>query len=337
MTIRRIAPLAALAALVAVVAAGCGGGGKVSSVNAAVVNGEPITKVQVQALLDQAKKAYTTQKRTFPVAGSAAFTTLRNQALDFLVRRAEYAQKAKELDVKVTDAQIQARLAQVKQQYGTQAKYDAQLKSQGLTDQDVRDQVRSDLLAQGIFDKVTGKVTVSDAEIKAYYDKNKKLFTQPRTRTVRHILVSDKALALKLYKQAVAGADFGTLAKKYSIDTGSKPLGGKLTIAEGQTVPQFDKVAFQLKTGAISPPVQTQYGWHVIKAETAITPAHTQPLAQVKSTISQQLLQTKKNDVITRWANDVKTEYEKKIKYADGYAAATAGATSSSSGTSTGG
>src|SRR5579883_1361273 len=124
MTIRRIAPLAALAALVAVVAAGCGGGGggsKVSSsANAAVVSGTPITKAQVQALLDQAKKAYAVQKRPFPAAGSAAYTSLSNQALDFLVRRVEYAQKAKELGVAVTDAEVQARLAQVKKQYGTE-------------------------------------------------------------------------------------------------------------------------------------------------------------------------------------------------------------------------
>jgi peptidyl-prolyl cis-trans isomerase C len=78
-------------------------------------------------------------------------------------------------------------------------------------------------------------------------------------------------------------------------------------------------VAFSLKKNEISPPVHTQYGWHVIQALSAITPATTTPLKQLQAAIKQQLLQTKKNDAMTAWVDETKKDYQSKIKYAVGY------------------
>ena len=102
-----------------------------------------------------------------------------------------------------------------------------------------------------MFKKVTAAAKVTDAQVKDYYDGHREVYTTPQTRVVRHILVAakDKALADKLYGELKAGADFATLAKKYSIDPGSKSQGGELTITRGQTVPEFDKTAFALATG----------------------------------------------------------------------------------------
>src|SRR5438105_4311207 len=106
--------------------------------------------------------------------------------------------------------------------------------------------------------------------------------------------------------------DFAALAKKYSQDPGSKSAGGKLTISKGQTVPQFDKIAFSLKTNQLSKPVHTQYGWHVIQALSAIKPSKKTPLTQVKAAIKQQLLQQKKNDAMQKWLNGLDKEFKPK-------------------------
>jgi foldase protein PrsA len=183
----------------------------------------------------------------------------------------------------------------------------------------VQREVRDQLISEQIFKKFTANAKVSDKDVTAYYTSHISQYTQPESRDVRHILVKTKSLADRLYGQVKGGADFAALAKKYSQDPGSKNAGGKLTISKGQTVPQFDQVAFSLKTNQIAKPVHTQYGWHVIQALSPIKPSKKTPLSQVKAAITQQLLQQKKNDAMQKWLAGLDKEFKPKIHYAAGY------------------
>ena len=323
MTRHRLLPLLALLAVVGLVVAGCGGGGsgKVSAGSVAKVGKVDIKRTQFTALLDQAQRSYKSQKRTFPAAGSSEYITLQNQAVQFLVQRAELDAKATELGIKNPDEGVETRLKDVKKKYfaGDEKKYQAQIKAQGLTDEQMRADFRAQIVSEELFKKVTGDVKVTDVEVKAYYDKNKATYVQAESRDVRHILVKTKALADSIYAQLKGGADFAALAKKHSEDTGSKANGGKLTVARGQTVPEFDKKSFELAVDEISQPVKTQFGYHVIQALTKIKPKSTQPLSQVRETIRQQLLQQKRSEAMTKWVEGVKKEFEGKVAYATGF------------------
>jgi foldase protein PrsA len=348
--VMKLLRLVPILALVAAFAAACGSDSgapkSVPSDAVVVVGGDTITKDDFNQTLDQAKRSYAAQHKPFPKPGTSTYGAIRAQIITFLVERSEYTQKANDLGIKVSDADVEARLNQIKQQYfgssttpGQKPKtkaqieklYQQQLKAQGLTDKDVKDGIRSQLIREKISEKVTKDVSVSDGDAKKYYDSHKSQYqqpAQPESRDVRHILVKSRATAMVVYNKLKAGGDFSKLALKYSIDP-SKTSGGRLTVCKEKTVScplktvaPFEKAAFSLKTNEISKPVHTQFGWHVIQPVGPVNPpkkATTIPFNQVKAAIKQQQLQQKKQDAFTKWWNDTKSSFAKKTKYQVGY------------------
>jgi parvulin-like peptidyl-prolyl isomerase len=327
---RALVAAAGVLVALALVAVGCGGGGgaggSLASGVAANVAGEEITQTQLDEVIAQAESRLKAQGQKIPAAGSQEYQAFQQNALQYLVQRVQFEQKAEELGVSVSDAEVDERIKRVLTQFfgGSQKKYEDSLEKQGITDVQVRDELRATLLSEKIFAKVGTLVNVTDAEIEAYYNANSQLYAQKASRDVRHILVASKTLADDIHSQLANGADFAALAEKYSTDPGSNKTGGKLTIQRGQTVPPFDKVAFALSVGELSEPVKTQYGWHIIEAVTAEKEGSRTPLKSVRKTISDTLLGQKKSEAVTKWLEDLKKEYEAKITYATGLAPPTA-------------
>jgi foldase protein PrsA len=201
-----------------------------------------------------------------------------------------------------------------------------------LTVEQLREQLRARLLSDKIYSAVIKKVKVTDAKIKAYYDSHKAQYLQPESREVRHILVKKESLADELYAKLKNGADFAKLARRYTEDEASKADGGKLTAYKGKTVAPFDKFVFAAKTGDLSKPIKTEFGWHLIEVLSEVKPAAPQPLAEAKETISSTLLQQQQNEALKAWVKDAQSKYE--VTYAPGYAPASTGTTET--GTSTG-
>ncbi len=309
-------------AAVTVVAAGCGGADEVPQGAVAVVDGKEIPKASLDELLARTKKTYAAQKRQFPKAGTAQYQSLQTQAVAYLVQREEYAREAQKLGVKVTDAQIQKKVDDVRKQYfgGSEKKFEAGLKAQAYTLAALRDDARAQLVSEGIYKDITSDVKVSDAEAQQYYDDNIDRYKVAESREVRHILVKTKDEADQLHDELVnGGANFATLAKEKSLDPGSKDQGGKLTVSKGQTVEAFDKAAFSLDTNEISDPIKTQYGYHIIQPLTDVKPGRVTAFTEVRSQIKSQLLQQKKADAVSKWVSDVEKEYKGKVTYAAGF------------------
>lgn len=318
---RSLALAAAALAAVTLVAAGCGGSDEVPADAVAVVDGTTITRSSLDGLLARAKKSYTAQKRAFPKAGTSEYQSLQTQAVAYLVQREEYAREADKLGIDVTDQQIAKKVDEVKKQYfgGSQAKFEKGLADQGYTKATLEEDIRSQLLTEGIYKKVTSDAKVTDADVKSYYEKNRANYTVPESRSVRHILVKTKADADRIRAQLVNGGDFAALAKANSIDPGSKDAGGKLTVSKGQTVAPFDKAAFSLDTNELSQPIKTQFGYHLIQPLGAVKPGSVTPFAQVKDQIKTQLESETKNTAVNKWVADVEKEYKDKVQYAAGF------------------
>src|SRR5262249_16821983 len=157
--------------------------------------------------------------------------------------------KAKALGIDVTDKQVEDRLKQIKQQYfgGSEKRYQDQLKAQHLTDSQVKDDLQAQIVSEQLFKKVTGSVKVTDADVRQSFLLHSQDYEKPQTRSVRHILVKTKALAVKIRAELVAGGSWKVLAKKYSQDPGSKDKGGEYdNVQKGQFVPEFDAALFSL-------------------------------------------------------------------------------------------
>lgn len=333
MRVSRIS-LAVLGATVALVASACGGGsGSVPAGSIAMVDGTEITREELDMLLDQAKRGYEAQKQEFPKVGTPEYQNVQTQYVAYLVQREEFRQAADDLGIEVTEKDIdKAEDEVVTSRFdGNEKEYEKALTAQGLSKDDFRRTLETSVLTQKIFDEVTKDAKVSDEDVLAYYTQNQSQYGTPESRDVRHILISEKgadgqvdfekskAKADQIYAELQGGADFAELAKQNSDDPGSKDSGGKLTISRGQTVPEFDKTSFELEKGKVSRPVKTQYGYHVIEALSPVRPAKTTSLDQVKASIRTTLLQQKRNEVVSTWAEDLRKDYEDKVSYAAGY------------------
>ncbi len=193
--------------------------------------------------------------------------------------------KVKYLTALKNNAQFYAAMDEYVRNYLPRQKLQEKIKAQaGITIDSLKAEYAKDT------DSVSGKfiwfepnksepVTVTDAEIKAYYNKNKETeFKKGPASRIKYLAFEDKPsdkdyatvklLADEIYGRAIKGEDFASLARDYSDDPGSKDNGGSLgEFAKGQMVPEFEKAAFALRVGDISKPVKTNYGWHIIRCD----------------------------------------------------------------------
>jgi parvulin-like peptidyl-prolyl isomerase len=306
-------------------AAGCGtssSSGDVPTNSVAVVGDRTITKSDYDDLVKYAKRSYDAQKKPFPKVGTEEYAQIRDQAVRFLVERAQFEVKADDLGVDVSDSAVDKRIEDyIKERHkGNKKKFQEELKQQGLSEDDAREIIRANLIQEAIYNKVTSGVKVTDTQARDYYSKNKSQYGTAESRLVRHVLVKQKALADRLYNQLkVKGADWAGIAKRYSQDPGSKDKGGRYTATKGQVVPEFEKAAFSMKTNAVTKPVKTQFGYHIIQALAPIKKGSTTPYSQVKEAIRQQLVQDKKNKEMQSWVEDMRKDLEDETAYQVGY------------------
>lgn len=307
--------------LIAFVAA-CGSSSAVPKGAVVKVGKGVVTQAQFDKIISEAKAQAKSQAGSapFPAVGTADYDQFAARVVDYLVTLELIHQQADAMKIAVTDKEVAARIDQINKAYGGVTKVAAILKQQGMTQADLKQQVRDQLIAEKVQTKVYASIKVTDQQALTYFNANQSQFAKAETRNTRHILVKTEAVANKVRALLVADpstANWTKLAKQYSIDPGTKNKGGSLgAVAKGTMVAAFEKADFALKVGVISQPVHTQYGWHVIEV-TKITPATKTTFAKAKAQIKQLLTAQQQQTVWAAWL--AKVQKDTKIVYAKGY------------------
>ena len=180
-----------------------------------------------------------------------------------------------------------------------------------MTEADLLFRVKLDTLSNKLRESIVkGKEKVSDAQIKAYYEKNKARFSQPERRDLRIVLTKTKAKAQQAKRQLAGGAAFKTVAKKFSIDQASKGQGGVLlAVAKGQQEKALDEAVFAADKGELVGPIKTQFGYYVFKVQ-KITKASQQSLKESSATIKQLLASQNQQKALDSFVKEFRDKWK---------------------------
>jgi peptidyl-prolyl cis-trans isomerase C len=237
--------------------------------------------------------------------------------LDQLVEMRLLEQEAAARNIKATDAEVAAGIEEMKKQAPNAEAFTKALASRKMTEADLRNEARQRLAVDKLLTtEVEPKAAVTEADIADFYKKNPQFFMQPEAVRASHILLkadtpeakaAAKAKAQDLLTQIKGGADFAALAKQHSND-GSAQAGGDLGFfPRGQMVKPFEDAAFALKAGEVSPIVESEFGYHIIKSSER-RDARTVPLAEVSDRIAQALRQQKQQQLAQEYVQSLKTK-----------------------------
>jgi peptidyl-prolyl cis-trans isomerase C len=238
-------------------------------------------------------------------------TRVEAMALNEFIGTALLVQKATDADRTEGQKQADDAIKDLAKEAGSEDALELRIKGAGKTLEQYRTELADSMTANAALVRLLN-ISVTDDDIKAFYNDHPTDFEQPEQVHVRHILfatvdvsspsqtpLSDDEKQAKLkqaqdvLKRLRAGEDFATLAKQYSDDPGSKVNGGELPpFSHGEMVPEFDSAAFSLTNNQISDIVTTQYGYHIIQLMDR-TPEQKVDLTKVSDSIKAYLLRQK--------------------------------------------
>lgn len=233
------------------------------------------------------------------------------RVLDELILIRLVEQEAAAQGVTVPGEEIDAEVEAIAQQVGGTQQLELILSQQGAGLEQLRDEIRRTLLIRALLEP---QIEVTDEEVRAFFEENADLFAQREMVRARHILVSTKEQAEELRRQLLDGADFATLAREHSSDAGSAARGGDLGwFGRGVMVAPFEEAAFSLKVGEISEPVQSSFGYHLIKVEERAEAKPAEFNDQVAATIRELLAEEKMQQQLGTWLQSLRLQADVEI------------------------
>ncbi len=320
--------------VVALFLAACGGGettldeqGSYFAPTAAVVCGavncQKIAENRINSRLSSVVKDPSTARVFKGPEGTANRLDAQREILSELIRQEVGLQMARRMKITTDQDDIDRRLENIKSGFETEKAFEEALKTEGLTEGELKGFLANDSILARVRDTVGKNAKATDAEVEQYFQLNKSQFDEQVK--VAHIVVcgnfnteertcavspADQQRAADIADRARNGDDFGAMAREFSVDSVSKEAGGELDFfSRGDVVPELEEVAFSLfQPGDISDPVQTAFGFHVLKLV-----AVGRPFEQAKPQIADALATQKANAAFEEWLIDAVQEAQVKV------------------------
>jgi peptidyl-prolyl cis-trans isomerase C len=264
----------------------------------AVVNGVKISNKEYEAEVNLQLQQASQQGRQIP---DAMLPKIKADILNHLIDREVLYQESQKKNIAVNAEKVNMEIKTIKDRFPSQEEFEKIIAEMGISEAEIKSQIERNLAIRQLIDtQVIDKITVSEADTKAYYDNNPNLFQKPEQVKASHILIKVESDATDLQKAQARieiakiqqklkdGQDFATLAREHSQGPSAKNGGDLGYFGRGQMVKPFEDAAFALKPGQVSEIVETQFGYHLIKVVDK-QPERIMAYAEVKDRLNQHL------------------------------------------------
>ncbi|WIV12959.1 peptidylprolyl isomerase [Proteiniborus sp. MB09-C3] len=229
------------------------------------------------------------------------------QVLDSLIAERIIKSEAEKQKIDVPKEDVEAELNKIKENYGGEAAFNQAMEYYGYSVEDIKKNITTNTQIKKLLEP---SISIAEEEIQKYFEENKDTFKQEEQVKASHILVETEEEANEVKEKLSAGEDFAKLAKEYSKDENNKDSGGDLGFFErGDMISSFSDAAFALEIGAISEPVKTEHGYHIIKVEDKKEEKEAN-FEENKDNIKNILLEDKLPDAYQKWYQEKLTEYK---------------------------
>ena len=237
------------------------------------------------------------------------------QGINALVSQKIIELEAKKQKIAVNKSDIDKELDKYYEYYGGKEAFSQALSKSAYSEADVTNEMEMSIKIRKL---LAPRVSITEENIKTYFEENKETFDQKKQVKASHILVENEKTANDILKKLSDGEDFAKLAKDYSTDVVTKEDGGDLGFfSSGQMDEEFEKAAFALDVGETSKLVKTEYGYHIIKVEDK-KDAKEAKYEEHKNKIREILFEQRVEAEYESWLQEVSPQYEIKNYLVEG-------------------